>query len=118
MEKTDNNINEKIIKSLATELAKVQFLELFNILNACETFEEAYNKLGGCCLDTNNTFMKDELICVGLQFVFNYKNIKGTIFYNIKTKKFEIYEGVSVRVDKIVAPVHYIENIYEVIDFE
>lgn len=118
MENTNNDINEKIIKSLATELAKVQFLELYNILNACETFEEAYNKLGGCCLDTNNTFAQNELIHVSLQFDFNYKNINGTIFYDLKSKKFEIYEVVSVRVDKIVAPVLYIENIYELIDFE
>ena len=111
-------VEKVIIKRLATELAKVQFLELFNILNACETFEEAYNKLGGFNFDTNNTFAQNELIHVSLQFDFNYKNINGTIFYDLKSKKFEIYEGVSVWVNNFSSPVHYIENIYEFIDFE
>lgn len=118
MEKTDNNINEQIIKNLATELAKVQFLEVNNIINGCETFEEAYNKLGGFNLDTNNTFAQNELIHVSLQFDFNYKNINGTIFYDLKSKKFEIYEGVSVWVKNFSSSVLYIEDIYELFDFE
>ena len=118
MEKTDNNINEKIIKSLATELAKVQFLELFNIVNACETFEEAYNKLGGFNFDTNNTFAQNELIHVSLQFDFNYKNLNGTIFYDIKNQLYEIYQRVHVWVDDITNPVLNIEDIYELIDFQ
>ena len=114
----ENNINEQIIKNLATELAKVQFLEVNNIINGCETFEEAYNKLGGFNLDTNNTFAQNELIHVSLQFDFNYKNINGTIFYDLKSKKFEIYEGVSVWVKNFSSPVLYIEDIYELFDFE
>ena len=118
MEKTNIKTNEEIIKSLATELAKVQFLELFNIVNACETFEDAYNKLSGFNLDIENSYMKEELIYVGLQFDFNYKNLNGTIFYNIKNRKFEIYQGVYVNVDTISNPVYYIDNIYKLIDFE
>ena len=118
MENTNNNINEKIIKSLATELAKVQLLEVSNIIDACETFEDIYNKLGGFNLDTNATFMKDELIYVGLQFDFNYKNLNGTIFYNIKNQTYEIYQRVHVWVNDISNPVYYIDNIYKLIDFE
>ena len=118
MENTDNNINEQIIKSLATELAKVQLLEVYNIINACETFEDVYNKLGGFNLDVSGSFMKDELIYVGLQFDFNYKNLNGTIFYDIKSQTYEIYQRVHVRVEDISSPVYYIENIYELIDFE
>ena len=114
MEKT----NEEIIKKLATELAKAQFLEVNNIINGCETFEEAYNKLGGFNLDTNNTFAQNELIHVSLQFDFNYKNINGTIFYDIKSQTYEIYQAVHVWVDNISNPVFYIENIYKLIDFE
>ena len=66
MENTDNNINEQIIKSLATELAKVQLLEVSNIIDACETFVDIYNKLGGFNLDVSASFMKEELIYVGL----------------------------------------------------
>lgn len=118
MENTNNDINEKIIKSLATELAKVQFLQLFNIVNACKTFEDAYNILGGFNFDASGSFMKDELIYVGLQFDYNYKNLKGTIFYDTKSQTYEIYQGVAVWVDDISSPVHYIENIYELVDFE
>lgn len=118
MEKTDNNINEQIIKNLATELAKVQLLEVNNIIDDCETFEEAYNKLGGFNLDVSSSFMKDELIYVGLQFDFNYKNINGTIFYDIKNQTYEIYQRVYVWVNDISNPVLYIENIYDLIDFE
>ena len=118
MEKTNIKTNEEIIKKLATELAKAQFLEVNNIINGCETFEEAYNKLGGFNFDTNNTFAQNELIHVSLQFDFNYKNINGTIFYDLKSKKFEIYEGVYVWVDDISAPVHYIEDIYELFDYQ
>lgn len=115
MEKTDNNINEQIIKNLATELAKVQFLEVNNIINGCETFEEAYNKLGGFNLDT---FAQNELIHVSLQFDFNYKNINGTIFYDIKNQTYEIYQRVYVWVNDISNPVLYIKDIYELFDFE
>ena len=118
MENTNNNINEEIIKSLATELAKVQLLEVSNIIDACETFEDIYNKLGGFNLDTSATFMKDELIYVGLQFDFNYKNLNGTIFYNIKNQTYEIYQRVHVWVNDISNPVLNIEDIYELIDFE
>ena len=62
--------------------------------------------------------MKEELIYVGLQFDFNYKNLNGTIFYDIKTQNYEIYQGVHVWVDNISNPVYYIENIYKLIDFE
>ena len=118
MEKTNITTNEEVIKSLATELAKVQLLEVYNIINACETFEDVYNKLGGFNLDVSGSFMKDELIYVGLQFEFNYKNVNGTIFYDIKTQTYEIYQRVHVRVEDISSPVYYIENIYELIDFE
>lgn len=118
MEKTNNNINEEIIKSLATELAKVQLLEVGNIIDECDTFEEIYNKLGGDNLDVSASFMKEELIYVGLQFDFNYKNVNGTIFYDIKSQNYEIYQGVHVWVDDISSPVLYIENIYKLIDFE
>lgn len=118
MEKTDNNINEQIIKNLATELAKVQLLELSNIIDDCETFEDIYNKLGGFNLDVSGSFMKEELIYVGLQFDFNYKNLNGTIFYDIKSQTYEIYQGVHVWVNDISNPVYYIENIYELVDFE
>lgn len=118
MEKTDNNINEQIIKNLATELAKVQLLEIDNIIEECETFEDIYNKLGGFNLDVSGSFMKEELIYVGLQFDFNYKNLNGTIFYDIKNQTYEIYQGVYVWVNDISNPVHYIENIYDLIDFE
>lgn len=118
MENTNNNINEKIIKSLATELAKVQLLEVSNIINEYETFEGIYNKLGGFNLDVNGSFMKDELIYVGLLFDYNYKNLKGTIFYDLRSQNYEIYQGVHVWVDDISSPVHYIENIYELVDFE
>lgn len=118
MENTNNNINEEIIKTLATELAKVQLLEIDNIIDECETFEDIYNKLGGFNLDVSSSFMKDELIYVGLQFDFNYKNLNGTIFYDIKNQTYEIYQGVYVWVNDISNPVLYIENIYEVIDFE
>ena len=118
MEKTDNNINEQIIKNLATELAKVQLLELSNIIDDCETFEDIYNKLGGFNLDVSGSFMKEELIYVGLQFDFNYKNLNGTIFYDIKSQTYEIYQGVHVWVNDISNPVLYIENIYELVDFE
>ena len=111
-------INEEIIKKLATELAKAQFLEVNNIINGCETFEEAYNKLGGFNFDTNNTFMKEELIYVGLQFEYNYKNINGTIFYDIKSQNYEIYQSAYVRINTFTDPVLYIENIYKLIDFE
>ena len=111
-------IEQMIIKNLATELAKVQLLEVYNIINACETFEDVYNKLGGFNLDTSATFMKDELIYVGLQFDFNYKNLNGTIFYDIKKQTYEIYQRVHVWVNDISNPVLYIENIYELIDFE
>ena len=52
MEIKNNNINknanEQVISSLATELAKVQLLEVSNIIDECEceTFEDIYNKLG------------------------------------------------------------------------
>lgn len=118
MENSIKKTNEEVIKSLATELAKVQLLEVSNIIDACETFEDIYNKLGGANLDVSGSFMKDELIYVGLQFDFNYKNLNGTIFYDIKNQTYEIYQRVSVRVDKFVAPVYYIENIYELIDFQ
>lgn len=122
MEIKNNNINknanEQVISSLATELAKVQLLEVSNIIDECETFEDIYNKLGGFNLDTNNTFAQNELIHVSLQFDFNYKNINGTIFYDLKSKKFEIYEGVSVWVKNFSSPVLYIEDIYELFDFE
>lgn len=118
MEKTNIKTNEEIIKSLATELAKVQLLEVNNIIDACETFEDIYNKLGGFNLDVSGSFMKEELIYVGLQFDFNYKNLNGTIFYDIKSQTYEIYQRVHIWVDDISSPVYYIENIYEVIDFE
>lgn len=118
MENTNIKIDKEIIKSLAIELAKVQLLEVGNIIDDCETFEEIYNKLGGFNLDVSGSFMKDELIYVGLQFDYNYKNLNGTIFYDIKSQKYEIYQGVHVWVDDISSPVHYIENIYELVDFE
>ena len=117
MKKTNIKTNE-IISSLATELAKVQLLEVNNIINGCEAFEEAYNKLGGFNLDVSDSFMKEELIYVGLQFDFNYKNLNGTIFYDIKSQTYEIYQAVHVWVDNISNPVFYIENIYKLIDFE
>lgn len=118
MEKTNIKTNEEVIKSLATELAKVQLLEISNIIDACETFEDIYNKLGGSNLDVSATFMKEELIYVGLQFEYNYKNVNGTIFYDIKSQNYEIYQGVYVKVNTISNPVYYIENIYKLIDFE
>ena len=118
MEKTNITTNEEVIKSLATELAKVQLLEVYNIINACETFEDVYNKLGGFNLDVSGSFMKDELIYVGLQFEFNYKNVNGTIFYDIKSQTYEIYQRVHVWVNDISNPVLNIENIYELIDFQ
>ena len=118
MEKTNITTNEEVIKSLATELAKVQLLEVSNIIDACETFEDIYNKLGGFNLDVSGSFMKEELIYVGLQFDFNYKNLNGTIFYDIKSQTYEIYQGVYVWVNDISNPVHYIENIYDFIEFE
>ena len=114
MEKT----NEEIISSLATELAKVQLLEVSNIIDECETFEDIYNKLGGSNLDVSSTFMKDELIYVGLQFEYNYKNVNGTIFYDIKSQNYEIYQSAYVRINTFTDPVLYIENIYKLIDFE
>lgn len=110
--------NKQTIKYLATELAKVQLLEVSNIIDECETFEDIYNKLGGFNLDVSGTFMKDELIYVGLQFDYNYKNLKGTIFYDIKSQTYEIYQGVHVWADDISSPVLYIENIHKLIDFE
>lgn len=122
MEIKNNNINknanEQVISSLATELAKVQLLEVSNIIDECETFEDIYNKLGGSNLDVSASFMKDELIYVGLQFEYNYKNVNGTIFYNIKSQTYEIYQSAYVRINTFPNPVLYIENIYELIDFE
>lgn len=122
MEIKNNNINknanEQVISSLATELAKVQLLEVSNIIDECETFEDIYNKLGGSNLDVSASFMKDELIYVGLQFEYNYKNVNGTIFYDIKSQTYEIYQSVYVRINTFPNPVLYIENIYELIDFE
>ena len=122
MEIKNNNINknanEQVISSLATELAKVQLLEVSNIIDECETFEDIYNKLGGSNLDVSASFMKDELIYVGLQFEYNYKNLNGTIFYDIKRQTYEIYQSAYVRINTFPNPVLYIENIYELIDFE
>ena len=122
MEIKNNNINknanEQVISSLATELAKVQLLEVSNIIDECETFEDIYNKLGGSNLDVSASFMKDELIYVGLQFEYNYKNVNGTIFYDIKSQTYEIYQSVYVRINTFPNPVLYIENIYDLIDFE
>ena len=122
MEIKNNNINknanEQVISSLATELAKVQLLEVSNIIDECETFEDIYNKLGGSNLDVSASFMKDELIYVGLQFEYNYKNVNGTIFYDIKSQTYEIYQTAYVRINTFPNPVLYIENIYELIDFE
>lgn len=122
MEIKNNNINknanEQVISSLATELAKVQLLEVSNIIDECETFENIYNKLGGSNLDVSASFMKDELIYVGLQFEYNYKNVNGTIFYDIKSQTYEIYQTAYVRINTFPNPVLYIENIYELIDFE
>lgn len=122
MEIKNNNINKnankQVISSLATELAKVQLLEVSNIIDECETFEDIYNKLGGSNLDVSASFMKDELIYVGLQFEYNYKNVNGTIFYNIKSQTYEIYQSAYVRINTFPNPVLYIENIYELIDFE
>ena len=122
MEIKNNNINknanEQVISSLATELAKVQLLEVSNIIDECETFEDIYNKLGGSNLDVSASFMKDELIYVGLQFEYNYKNVNGTIFYDIKSQTYEIYQSAYVRINTFPNPVLYIENIYELIDFE
>ena len=122
MEIKNNNINknanEQVISSLATELAKVQLLEVSNIIDECETFEGIYNKLGGSNLDVSSTFMKDELIYVGLQFEYNYKNVNGTIFYDIKSQTYEIYQSAYVRINTFTDPVLYIENIYKLIDFE
>ena len=116
MEIKNNNINEnandQVIKSLATELAKVQLLEIDNIIEECETFEDIYNKLGGANLDVSGSFMKEELIYVGLQFEFNYKNLNGTIFYDIKSQTYEIYQSVYVRINTFPNPIVYIENIY------
>ena len=122
MEIKNNNINknanEQVISSLATELAKDQLLEVSNIIDECETFEDIYNKLGGSNLDVSASFMKDELIYVGLQFEYNYKNVNGTIFYDIKSQTYEIYQSVYVRINTFPNPVLYIENIYDLIDFE
>ena len=122
MEIKNNNINknanEQVISSLATELAKVQLLEVSNIIDECETFEDIYNKLGGSNLDVSASFMKDELIYVGLQFEYNYKNVNGTIFYDIKSQTYEIYQSAYVRINTFPNLVLYIENIYELIDFE
>ena len=122
MEIKNNNINknanEQVISSLATELAKVQLLEVSNIIDECETFEDIYNKLGGFNLDVSGSFMKEELIYVGLQFEYNYKNINGTIFYDIKSQNYEIYQRAYVRINTFTDPVLYIENIYDLIDFE
>ena len=122
MEIKNNNINKnankQVISSLATELAKVQLLEVSNIIDECETFEDIYNKLGGSNLDVSASFMKDELIYVGLQFEYNYKNVNGTIFYDIKSQTYEIYQSAYVRINTFPNPVLYIENIYELIDFE
>ena len=122
MEIKNNNINknanEQVISSLATELAKVQLLEVSNIIDECETFEDIYNKLGGSNLDVSASFMKDELIYVGLQFEYNYKNVNGTIFYDIKSQTYEIYQTAYVRINTFPNLVLYIENIYELIDFE
>lgn len=122
MEIKNNNINknanEQVISSLATELAKVQLLEVSNIIDECETFEDIYNKLGGSNLDVSASFMKDELIYVGLQFEYNYKNVNGTIFYDIKSQTYEIYQRAYVRINTFPNPVLYIENIYDLIDFE
>ena len=122
MEIKNNNINknanEQVISSLATELAKVQLLEVNNIIDECETFEDIYNKLGGSNLDVSDSFMKEELIYVGLQFEYNYKNVNGTIFYDIKSQTYEIYQSAYVRINTFPNPVLYIENIYELIDFE
>ena len=122
MEIKNNNINKnankQVISSLATELAKVQLLEVSNIIDECETFENIYNKLGGSNLDVSASFMKDELIYVGLQFEYNYKNVNGTIFYDIKSQTYEIYQSAYVRINTFPNPVLYIENIYELIDFE
>ena len=122
MEIKNNNINknanEQVISSLATELAKVQLLEVSNIIDECETFEDIYNKLGGSNLDVSASFMKDELIYVGLQFEYNYKNVNGTIFYDIKNQNYEIYQSAYVRINTFPNPVLYIENIYDLIDFE
>ena len=122
MEIKNNNINKnankQVISSLATELAKVQLLEVSNIIDECETFEDIYNKLGGSNLDVSASFMKDELIYVGLQFEYNYKNVNGTIFYDIKSQTYEIYQSAYVRINNFPNPVLYIENIYELIDFE
>ena len=122
MEIKNNNINKnankQVISSLATELAKVQLLEVSNIIDECETFENIYNKLGGSNLDVSASFMKDELIYVGLQFEYNYKNVNGTIFYDIKSQTYEIYQSAYVRINTFPNPVLYIENIYDLIDFE
>ena len=122
MEIKNNNINKnankQVISSLATELAKVQLLEVSNIIDECETFEDIYNKLGGSNLDVSASFMKDELIYVGLQFEYNYKNVNGTIFYDIKSQTYEIYQSAYVRINTFPNHVLYIENIYELIDFE
>ena len=122
MEIKNNNINEnaneQVISSLATELAKVQLLEVNNIIDECETFEDIYNKLGGSNLDVSASFMKEELIYVGLQFEYNYKNVNGTIFYDIKNQNYEIYQSAYVRINTFPNPVLYIENIYDFIEFE
>lgn len=108
MEIKNNNINknanEQVISSLATELAKVQLLEVYNIINDCETFEDIYNKLGGSNLDVSASFMKEELIYVGLQFEYNYKNINGTIFYDLKSQTYEIYQSAYVRINTFPNP--------------
>lgn len=98
---------ENLVNKLATELAKYEFNELFEMLEDM-TFIEAYNMLKGFNLEMNTSTCGKELISISLSFDFNYKHINGTIF-RIDDGSFEgaceLYQRIAVWDDEYSSPI-------------
>ena len=94
---------EKLVKRLATELAKYEFNELENVLSDMP-FIKAYNVLKGFNLEMDECTCKGELLSISVRFDFNYKHINGTIFQT-EDGGCELYEIISVWDDEFSSPI-------------
>ena len=99
---TMENMDEKLIKELATELANYEYNELSDKLSEM-TFIEAYNALKGFNLEMDDLTCNGELFGIQVRFDYNYKHINGTIFKD--GEYCELGETITVWDSNFVSPI-------------
>ena len=100
------DIQNEIIKGLATELAKRDRDSLCDLVSNL-SFEMAYQKLNGYNLSVDEISMKGKTIGFNVFFDCNYKSITTTIF-RTDDGGCEVYEVVDVWLSEISSPIEMI----------